>query len=339
MRWTRLFPPPDLQLDAPSIDRRLGARLGRGELLGVAIALAFTGIFLWLNRVDGRYPVDFAVFLEGKANPNFFYADWIRPLFALLDLLPRPASYALWALLNIAGLFLATRVFGGRGALALASYQFLTVLYYGQITGLLAGGLALLAWGLAHRRWHLAGAGLLLAMTKFQFGVWIALPLLWYLWPGWRNFLRVLAVPALVAAVSLVVYPLWIVETVRRLLSFPFQHLGITLWTHIGAWCLLLWPPVLLLPMPKSRRLFGIYAAVFLATPYILQSELSAVFAFPLGWLPLIGHIGWLFPLGQMQAIYWIALMPAAIYLWAVLPPLVASLRRADREPHAAAVK
>ena len=121
-------------------------------------------------RIGAGGPADLQVYLAGRASPMFYYAYWSLPLFNVLNRLPLPTAFAAWSVLNLLCAWFAVRVFGGKPILVLGSYQMLNILYYGQISGVLAGGLALLWWGILHRKWGAAGFGLLLALTKYPGG-------------------------------------------------------------------------------------------------------------------------------------------------------------------------
>lgn len=311
---------PGLESDPAVISNRLHRRLSRGEFFGLALALAFTGIFLWLMKIGAGGPADLQVYLAGRDSPMFYYGYWSLPLFTALNHLPLTLAYVLWSLLNLLGIWFAVRVFGGRPIYVLAGYQVLNILYYGQISGLLTGGLALLWWGLVRRKWGLAGLGLLLAVTKYQVGVMLGLILIWYGVQHWRDFLRILVVPLLVGLTTLAVYPQWLVEFLGRLSTFPFSHLGITFWNFIGPWALIFWLPAFLLPLSRHQRLLALVSLSAFAVPYFLQVDLITLFAFPIGWIPLIGWLGALFPLLGMAAVHAVVLAPFLCYLFAIAP-------------------
>jgi hypothetical protein len=317
-----------LNLDAEAMDHRLKARLSRVEFLGVVTCLVFVGVFIWVFRINGSYPADFGVYLEGRSSPLFCYGYWILPLFSFLKILPPEISYAAWSLLTILGLLFASRIFGGKAFLVLLSYQALAILFYGQISGILAGGLALCWWGIAHHRWNIAGLGLLIAVSKFQLGLFVGGLLIWYAGVSWYHFLRMLVVPFVLGLTSLFLYPLWPLEVLYKLLAFPNMHLGITFWNYIGAWSLLFWIPALLLPLSKPERFLSIFSLIIFAVPYFLQFDLITLFTFPISWLPLLGYLGFLFPFFDLVIIRILVVIPFLLYLSIILPAGYVILRQ-----------
>lgn len=311
---------PGLESDPAVISNRLRRHLSRGEFFGLALSIAFVGIFLWLMKIGAGGPADLQVYLAGRASPMFYYGYWSLPFFTALNHLPLPLAYALWSLLNLLGIWFAVRVFGGRPIYVLAGYQVLNILYYGQISGLLAGGLALLWWGIVRCKWELAGLGLLLAVTKYQVGVMLGLILIWYGVRGWRDFLRILVVPLLAGLATLAIYPQWPAEFLGRLSTFPFTHLGITFWNIIGPWALVFWLPALLLPLSRHQRMLALVSLSAFAVPYFLQVDLITLFAFPIGWIPLVGWLGAFFPIWGMAAVHAVVLAPFLCYLGAIAP-------------------
>ncbi len=305
--------------DAAIIRQRVWRRLGRWEFFGLAFCLAFVGIFLWLITVGGGYPVDFETYMEKGISPRIFYGYWIVPFFDLLKNLPFLTAYGIFSVVNLAGAFFALRVFGGKSYFVLLSYQLLTSIYYGQITGIVVGGLGLCWWGITQKKWDLAGLGLLIAATKYQVGL-LALIFIWYSGISWKTFLRMLVVPVGIGLISMVVYPLWPLEIIQKLSMFSYIHLGITAWIYIGAWALLLWLPAVLLPLNRDQRFFSLFVLVTFATPYFQHIDLISLFSMPLGWLPLIGAIGALYPLLNIWAVRLVALAPVLIYLRIILP-------------------
>jgi hypothetical protein len=83
---------------------------------------------------------------------------------------------------------------------------------------------------------------------------------------------------------------------------------------------LLFWIPAILLPLSKAQRFIALFSLCMFAMPYYLQFDLLVLFSFPIGWLPLFGLIGLLFPFFGMTAIRIIAIIPFACYLSAIAP-------------------
>ena len=231
-------------------------------------------------------------------------------------------AYFTWCSINIFSVLFAVRVFNGKPLFVLAGYQMLSIIYYGQISGLLAGGLALFWWGMLHRRWNLAGLGWLLAITKFQVGLSLGLILLWYANLKWREIIQLLITPMVVGLISMVLYGLWPLELIQKISSFSYIHLGITFWNYIGPWALLFWLPAFTFPLSRSSRFLALFSLSSFAVPYFLQIDLITLFSLPLGWLPLLGYLGIFFSFWGMRVIRLIVIAPFLCYLFTILPPI-----------------
>jgi hypothetical protein len=311
-------------LDAALMDSRLRARLSRGELFALALALGAIGLSIWVYRSLGYSPFDYNVYMLTAEHDQlqYYYAPWLTPLFWLWAKFPYWWGYALWGAVNIAGLFFAARVFGGSAALTLLSFQFFYCLFLGQINGLLLGMLALSGWALAHRRWDLAGLGFFIAGAKFQ----TCIPLGLLIWLAadirGRDRLRALAVPAGLTLLSLLVWPSWPADLLERIRTYPPYNWGsISLWQYAGAAALLLLLPPLLFPLEKNRRFLALAAAIPLALPYFQQADLPVLFVLPVGWVPvLLGELGILFFKYQFAVLRLLWIVPLSVYLVILLP-------------------
>lgn len=274
--------------------------------------------------------------LEGQFT-SYYYGYWLLPLFALPGRLPHPLGYLLWIAANIAGVWFAARVFGGRAGRALFSFQMLYMLFFGQFIGLLMGGLALLWWGLANRRWHLAGMGLLIAAAKFHVGIPWGLFLLLLADVRWRDRLRTLLIPLAGVALSLWAYPLWPLQMLRLAQETPPNTWGsITLWQYLGPLVLLLWLPPLLLPMTRGRRFIALAVTTCIALPYFQQADLLGLLVLPIGWVALLGNLGFLLFFLGWEALRVLAIVPLVLYVAIVVPAarsLIQSWRR-TQSPH-----
>jgi len=336
MRFGTLIPLKDTGLfttDPVRIDARLRRRLGRSELVGLIVAAVFLVYAAYLqNEVFGyEYPPDYYRYME-VARFDFsqnYYAYWIAPVFWVLGKLPTYyAGYLLWGGLSIAGIWFAARVFGGNVLPALISYQMLYVLYYGQIAPILIGGLALMWWSLAHKRVHIAGFGWVLAATKFQLGVPIGLFLLLLSDTSWRERALVLVVPVVVTLASLIGYGLWPLDLLDVLLNNPPNQVGsVSLWQWIGPTSLVLWLPPIFLNLTKERRMLALTAALALAVPYFQQTDLLMLYMLPVGWLALLGNLGYLFLVASWFAFPSLVIVPLIAYGVSVGPSLVAWVR------------
>ncbi len=319
--------------DARAMTERITARLSRLEAVALFFNLTFAAGITYMAASSDFQPPDYKVYIETTdgAMADFYYAYWLLPVMRALDLLPLYLHFLLWGGAAVGGIFLAARVFGGRVPAALLTYQMLFATFYGQFTGIMVGALAVFWWALARRRWHVAGLALFVAATKYHIAGPFAL-LLWLLADvTWRDRLRVLVVPLILGAISLVAYPLWPLDLLDNLRANPPKDEGsIALWQWIGPLALLLWLP-LLLPMARGRRVVVAASAIALGLPYFQQTDLLMLYTLPVGWLALLGNTGFLYVLYTDRALRAMALVPLVIYVVAVGPPLLAWLRGITR--------
>lgn len=313
------------------IDQNLWQRLTPGELFALALAFGAAGIFLWFSPQISFAFYDFKIYLNTAHGifDGYYYAYWYLPFFSLLSKLPLNLSYMLWCSLNIAGVFLAARVFGGKAPLALLSYQMFYSLIYGSISGVIVGALALCWWGLSNRKWYWAGLGVALASGKFQIGITGSLILLFMATISWKDWLRVLVIPALVLAASLFLYPGWPLELLNNIINDPPNAYGsVSLWRWLGAWALLLCIPPLLLPLLPQRRIIAWVATTALVLPYYQQSDLLFLLVMPIGWVGLLGNLGYLLAVYGWAALQLLTLLPLAVYVITLLPAFKTLLKR-----------
>jgi hypothetical protein len=314
------------------MDARLRRRPNRAEAFALAFAFGVLALFLWLDHRLGYIPFDYNVYIKTAHGDllQYYYADWILPLFWLWAKLPSLVGFGLWSALNIFCLFLAARVFGGRASLVLLNFQFFYCLFLGQITGLLVGGLALGWWAMAHKKWHLAGLGFWLAATKFQIGLPLGL-LLWLASGiGWRDRLRVLLLPSLLTLATFLVFPDWPVHLLERIHAVaPYDWGSISLWRALGPAALIFFLPPLCLPMQRERRLLALAAAIPLALPYFQSADLLVLYVLPVGWFPVIlGNLGFLFFVYEFSILRLLWIIPLIIYLSALIPSAIPPIRK-----------
>ncbi|MBI4927961.1 MAG: DUF2029 domain-containing protein [Anaerolineae bacterium] len=317
--------------DPDEMDRNLRRKPGAGEFIGLLIGLWTLGITLWLHLTGHTVLIDYTYFTDsaGGTLDHFFMGFWIMPIFKFLRLLPVPVGYVLWGLLNLAGVWFAARVFRANATWALLVYQLLYMLYYGQISGLIAGGLGLAWYGLVHRKWDWAGLGFLIAGAKPQTGL-MAGGLLWLMVPlPWKHKLRLLVVPSLGVLLSLLIYPHWPAQILDewRVVQ-PNDFASITFWRWIGPAGLLLILPPLLVNLDWQRRTIALVCACTLAFPYFQQADLLILYVLPVGALPVLGNLGFLYPWFQWDALKLMAVVPLSIYLLILIPAFAARLRK-----------
>ncbi len=315
------------QLDPKTIEDRLRARLSRGEFTALILLIFVQWGFVYLLATygGGSAGYDWQVF-EKTTHGNyqgFYYPHWVLPIFELLVLLPAEWDFLVWGTLNVLMYWIAIRIFGGRPVIALLSYQAFYSADYGQIYGLTTLGLGLLWWGMARGRWNMAGFGGLLASTKFQIGGTLGLAI-WLLAPvTWSQRLRVLILPTMIAVLSIIIDPDWPGGLLDRLQNAPPDTLGnISLWGWIGPLAALLWLPVIFLDLPMGRRVVAVAAAAGLAMPYFQQSDLVHLYMLPVGWVPLLGNLGYLLLVLQWEALRLLTIVAAVVYVWSFWPHL-----------------
>jgi hypothetical protein len=303
-------------------------------MFALSLCWGITAVFAWYRAQGTGFSYDFETYmLAGSGDLRVhYYAFWILPVFRMFALLPSELSFVIWNSLNVLGVFAASRILGGdkRRALALLTYQMFYVLYYGNIIGILIGGLALLWWGLTHQRWHIAGLGLVLALTKYQLGISLGI-ILWLMAPiSWQNRCKVLVVPLMTLLVSLLVYPFWPIDSLRIIFTTPPNSLGnISLWQWIGPFALILWLPPLWFPLAAQQRLVALAATAALTLPYFQQTDLLALFVLPLGWLPIAGNLGFfLYAQYAWEGFAVLAVIPLFIYSGIIGPALFSWVRQ-----------
>ncbi|MCC6803844.1 MAG: hypothetical protein IT319_13255, partial [Anaerolineae bacterium] len=291
---------PLFEFDSAGIEARLWHKPGLVEAFAVVFPLGLTLLFIYLNSNSGMpFAPDFDVYIQAARGnfAGFYYTYWSLPIFQVLALLPGAhTAYLLWCILNVLGVWFAVRVFGGSAPLVLLSYQMLFVCFYGQITGITVAGLALLWWSLERKRWLLAGIGALLALIKWQMGIPLCAALRLLSNTAWHIRLRTLLLVLVIVALSLILYPNWILIVIERIVTEPPIPFGnIASWQFFGPLALLFWLPPLFLPMSRGRRVAALCAANALATPYFQQTGLLTLFMLPLGWFPLLGNLPYLY--------------------------------------------
>jgi hypothetical protein len=340
--FTLQFPTfPLFTLNPDDIEDRLRRKPGLIEAFALMLPIVLTLGFVYLNAQRGMpFAPDFDIYMNATRGDfvGFYYAYWSLPIFQGLALLPGAhTAYIVWCIVNVLGVWFAARVFNGSASLALLSYQTLFVCFYGQITGVTVGALALLWWSLVRGRWLLAGIGMALALIKWQMGIPICLTLLLIANVSWRDRLRVLVVVVVIGVLSLIAYPIWIIDVIQRALTEPPIEFGdIALWQFIGVFSLLLWLPPILLPLPPGRRLVAICAASALALPYYQQSGLLTLFVLPVGWYALLGNVPFVYFWFRNTQLEWVAIVPLIAYVWTILPSLRAWITARWAQPQAA---
>lgn len=258
---------------------------------------------------------------------------WLYFVIAPVTLLPMKAAYAVFLLLNVGMIWLACRLTGVNRLAVLLSFPTLWLLWYGQIDGFVALGVALGLWAVRQEKPIWLGLALLLLLVKPHIGAPLAL--IYFLWSrSWRA----LAVAAAVFLLSLVVWrPDWPIIWIRSLLQFANPPAGATITTagqetniSLFPYGLVAWL-VVLLPMPRTERAIAALAATFLSVPYAPTYSLLALLVLPVPWwvyglssVPLVmGPSGyWVTTLAPLGCLAWITARQ-----WPVMKATLASGR------------
>lgn len=305
-----------LQESREDLNHRAFSPLSHAEvaLLAFNVGLGFIFLKNWLNGYPGFF--DFFSYLDAASGnfQGFYYAHWILPLFRIMNQAPMVWIIGLWSLINLIGVFIAGRVFGNRTIYILSTYQLFYTLFYGQIMGVIIGGLAIFWWCLKNGKPLWAGLGLSMASVKYHIGIPVAVILLFLGEYDRKKIFQALAVPVAVYMISLMVDPSWPFEVVANIRSSPPDTMGnISLWQWLGPACLLLWLPATLIPMKKMWRLVLLVATLSLTLPYFQQTDLLGLYVFPVGFLSWLGNIGFLFIIWQWEGLKLITLAPMII--------------------------
>ncbi len=288
-------------------------------LAGVAVGIAAFMFVMPETGVDVLVtygPAGRGEYIEGVLPRNPRFALW---LFWLIARLPWKWNYLLLIMISIPVLAAAVYWGGGDYRKAFLSFPFIWSAAYGQIDVFVVAGLALTWWSLQAGYFWLMGVGLSFAcMLKPQVGI-VGAVLLW-LWSP--NKWKPLAVPGVLMFLSLVQWGVdWPVSWVRAMLSqivvLEGNWANSSLFPWVGWWGLLIWLPVLLVPMDRQARLRSVMAATALSLPYFPAYQLMILLAFPvsvaewvLSGLPLLGKWGYTAA----------AAMPLLVVLSAILP-------------------
>jgi hypothetical protein len=322
--------PEILSLDPEEMKRRVFKRVSLLEIFSLLLLFSLILVFSYHHSKGFYLPWDFdkSYLLAGSGDySNFFYGYWFLPIFWLLEKIPHSLSFIIWASANVFCTFISSRLFGGKSWAALMSYQMIYVVFYGQITGIILGSLALAWWGLANKKYHLAGFGFLISATKPQLGILSVI--LWYFSDlHWKEKFKVLIIPALGLLVTTITYPQWISNIFSSINSGNVDLTGnISLWQYIGPWSLLFLVPPLVLKLPKESKILLLIVGSLISVPYMQQTALLAVYVFPFGWISMLGNLGFFFPILSYEVIRFLVIVPLIIYLIMLFEKVYSLLR------------
>lgn len=303
--------------DKASVDARLKQRPSRLEIFAILLNVAFSCILLWARIYRDEAFWDFNNYLKAAQGDfsQYFYGYWLLPVFAALSQLPVWLSHGLWVFFSVASIYFACRVFGGNPLYVMTSFQLFYSLGFGQITGILVGSIALMYWAMVHEYWYLAGVGLMVAMTKYQLGIVPAFSILMLSGLTFKEWMRVLVIPFVVIVISLLLYGFWFLDVRERIASgLPNASASVSLWQWLGPIALTLWLPPLILPLARKDRVLMVLATCALALPYFQQADLLLLYVFPVGWVVLLGNLGYLFFVGGVGALQLLFVVPLIVY-------------------------
>jgi len=247
---------------------------------------------------------------------------WTRWLFALLRLPPEPVAFVALSTVCTALFYVATHVFKGQPWKLFVSFAFAWTLFYGQIDGLVVGGIALAWWALQRERPILIGAGLALASIKPQMSLPLALMMWW--WSPSR--LKTLLIPALMGGASLLQWGWWLPEWLWILLNTEdiiYLSRNISLWPILGPWVLLTWLPVARIRLTRHRKMIAVAANTALTMPYFPLPSAVLLLSMPIPWwFWALSQLPWLGSVIGYWVYYPMKMLPPLLLLWALWPAL-----------------
>lgn len=282
-------------------------------------------VFLSNNEFHGLW-VDLNNYLAcGKGDcGEYYYGYWFLPVFSLLAELPENVTNILWGLLNITGVWFSARVFGGNKFIALISYPMLSVLWYGQITGLILAGVAITLYGIIKRNWFIAGMGLVLALVKYNIAIIFVIPILLGIKLNIKEWAQIVIWPLSLFCLSILIHSNWILKILDVIQHHPpLSSYSLSIWPYTGAISLLLFIPLIGLPKQLKILFIGWVIAGSIGLPYFQLKEILALLIMPIPiWITLIiGFIGFMnfFVGARITQIYIIISLGLYVYfLWQI---------------------
>ncbi len=312
-----------IHIHTQMISQRLSRKIRLTEWLGVTLAFAILAVFV-VNQSEAVYPVDLKNHLDTVRHTfqGYYYLPVWLPMFELLARLPLNVAWLIWGALNILGFWFAWRVFGG-GVWAWFTATLFYVIFYGQITGILAAGVAVFWMALLHDRWLLAGIGACIALTKYQWGLPLLIILAFLARRSKRTYFLTTCVTFAIIGIFLSLYPEWLSTLgTRYSLQPPNDQASISLWRYVGPVSLILWGIPFLLPLNDDKRLNLLFLSLPLVTPYFQPHDLLVWFAFPLGIWPILSNLTFvILPHWGLSGLRWLALFPLMLYIYHLVSP------------------
>ncbi len=284
--------------DAIAIEKRLKERVSLVEFGAIIFLITWLlGLVFVVNQKSIGLWWDINVYIDcGRGQcDNYYYGYWLLPFFSLLGKLPNQIIYIVWGLVNIAGAWFAIRAFGGSKFLALVSYPMLSILWFGQIGGLIIASLAFGWYGIVKRNWVIAGIGLGIALAKYNVALILIIPIILVSKLKFKEWGQIIIWPTSFLGVSLLLYPGWILQLLSRL---HFQNLSTTysvsIWPYLGPVSLALLLPLFFIPTKKCSLFIGWAIVGTIVMPYYQLRDMLLLLSMPLpvGVSLLIGYFG-----------------------------------------------
>lgn len=292
-------------LEPSKMDKRLHTYPTLAEAIGILISILFIFFLVITNNQTSTVPIgaDYAIFTN-RVFDNFwgYNGPWITPFFQLFEQLSFNIGYFLWNMINLLGVIYGAKVFNAQLLPLLVSYQMLANLFYGQVTGIVIGSLALLWWSIYHKKWFLAGLGLLFACNKYQLGIPTSATLLLIANISWFERLRIIIYALIGVLISLILYPNWGMRMVNDFQRINLDSgLSISLLPAFGFSIWMIWIPVLFLPFKQGERIIAIICAWIITAPYFQNADLILLFTFPIGAFVWFGNLAYLTLLNSLS--------------------------------------
>ncbi len=280
------------------MDERLHTPPTLTEAAGTLTSLIFIFFLVITNNQIDTVPIgtDYAI-LTNRVFDNFwgYNGPWITPFFQLFERLDFSIGYLLWSIINLLGVIYGAKVFNAQLLPLLISYQMLANLFYGQVTGIVIGSLAVLWWSIHHQKWVLAGLGFLFACNKYQLGIPASITLLLIANISWFERLKIILYAGIGVLISLVIYPNWETRMIEDFQRISLNSgLSISLLPIFGFAIWIIWIPVLFLPLKQGERIIAVMCAWIIAAPYFQNADLILLFSLPIGMFAWLGNFAYL---------------------------------------------
>jgi hypothetical protein len=282
-------------------------------ILAIETAILMVAASFFLPGGDDLYRY-YIPFSQGCLDCGFipYFARWI--LWPLAHL-PYNFAWPLWTLVSLTGWLGLCRVLKANPALVLLAFPAFGQIWLGQIDLLICAGLALV---LLAKNPYIRGAGLALALIKPQFSI-IAV---FYLLSRERQFLKVLVIPILIAAASLVVFGInwpiaWITNAIHHVPPHVWRLASVDIWP-VGL--ALVWLPFLFVERRQRFEAAIILSAI--ATPFVgvYSYIIFLVFVRKNWWIVPLSYAWFLaYPLWQEGSMRLAWILPVALLIQMVL--------------------